>query len=66
MDPPAQRLQHLYIPRRAASIIPIIPVLDLLLARRRLDLDTLSDLGNNLLDVELQDPVVDIGGRMSG
>ena len=66
MDSPTQRLQHLYIPRRTTSIIPIIPVLDLLLARRRLDLDPLSDRGYNLLDVELQDPVIDIGGRMSG
>ena len=66
MDPPTQSLQDLYIPRRTTPIIPIIPLLDLLVVRRRLNLDSLSDLGYNLFDIELQDPVVDIGGRVSG
>ena len=64
MNPPTQRLQHLHISRRTTPIIPSIPLLDLWVARRRLDLDPLSDLGYNLLDIKLQDPVIDVGRRM--
>lgn len=59
MNPPTQRLQDLDVPRRTTPVIPVIPapLLSLLLS---LDLHALRDLGDDLLDVKLQDPMVDV------
>jgi hypothetical protein len=68
MDPPTQSLQHLYIPRRAAPIIPIIPPvlpISIFISIPSLNSDALGDHRHDLLHIKIQDPVIDVRTRMS-
>jgi hypothetical protein len=66
MDPPTQSLQDLYIPRRAAPVIPIVPpVLPIAIAIPFLNPDALGDNRNDLLHIKIQDPMINVRTRMS-
>jgi hypothetical protein len=68
MDPPTQSLQDLYIPRRAAPVIPIIPPvlpISIFISIPSLHSHAISDHRHNLPNVKIQDPVIDVRTRMS-
>ena len=70
MDPPTQSLQHLYIPRRAAPVIPIVPpvlplCIPIFILISSLNPDALGNHRHNLPHIKIQDPMIDVRTRMS-